>query len=135
MISVVVPLLTTILSHTTRWCTQESVVTCVMYVEKHLCTNIHLQVTNVSIVERNAIDAPSVIEHSHRCRLCSSIATHIQERSLTAVFVAKPSLSSPVLHVTRGYMREELKHFHATCVRRNLHTRALCTNTSVVLMV
>ena len=134
VISVVVPLLKTILSHTIIWCTQESVVTCVMYVERHLCTNIHLHVTKVSIVEKSAIDVPPVIEYSQRCRLCCSNWTHIQQRSLTALFVAKPLLSSPVLHVTRGYMREELKHFHATC-EKHLRTGALCINTNVVLMV
>jgi len=39
------------------------------------------------------------------------------------------------LFFVSDYMREELKHFHATCVRRSLHTRALCINTNVVLMV
>lgn len=85
-----------------RWYTQESGVTCVMYVGKHLCISIHLQVTNVSIVEKSDTDVPSVNEHSHRCRPCSSIATRIQGRSHTAVFAGRPSLSSPVLHVIRG---------------------------------
>jgi hypothetical protein len=85
-----------------RWYIQESAVTCVMYVGKHLCTSIRLQVTNVSIVEKSVTDVPSVNELSHRCRPCSSIATHIQGRSHTAVFVERPSHSSPVLHVIKG---------------------------------
>lgn len=32
-------------------------------------------------------------------------------------------------------MKEELNHFHAIFVRRNLHTRALYTSISVELMV